>query len=160
VPTKPDFSRMHCSIARTLDLIGESWTLLIIRDVLQGARRFDDLQTSLGVATNTLTSRLKRLTDAGVLERRPYQDNPPRFEYGLTQKGRSLSPILLSLTQWGDTYLAGPEGPPRLIVHEPCGHLAAVKVVCTQCGSGIKAQDVRMVDAARIKQSPTKTGRR
>ena len=140
---------MRCSIARTLDVIGESWTLLIIRDVLQGARRFDDLQTNLGVATNTLTSRLKRLTDAGVLERRPYQDNPPRFEYALTEKGRSLSPILLSLTQWGDAYLAGSEGPPRFIVHEPCGHRAAVKVVCTHCGSGIKAKDVRMVDAPK-----------
>jgi DNA-binding HxlR family transcriptional regulator len=104
VPLKTDFSKMHCSIARTLDLVGESWSLLIVRDVLRGKRRFDELQASLGIATNVLTARLKRLTDAGIMKRTRYQRHPVRYEYELTEKGRALSPILFSLMQWGDRF--------------------------------------------------------
>ena len=106
MPLKTDFSRMDCPIARTLDLVGECWSLLIIRDVLQGKHRFDELQVSLGIATNMLTTRLKRLSDAGILRRTAYQRHPLRYEYDLTEKGRALGPVLLSLRQWGDRFLA------------------------------------------------------
>lgn len=105
VPLKTDFSKMDCPIARTLDLVGECWSLLIVRDAFQGKRRFDEFQSSLGIATNVLTMRLKRLTDAGILARKPYQTNPTRYEYELTQKGRALGPVILSLKNWGEHFL-------------------------------------------------------
>lgn len=105
VPLKTDFSKMDCPIARTLDLVGECWSLLIVRDVLQGKHRFDEFQASLGIATNVLATRLKRLTDAGILARKPYQTNPTRYEYDLTEKGRALGPVVLSLKNWGERFL-------------------------------------------------------
>jgi DNA-binding HxlR family transcriptional regulator len=105
VPVKTDFSKMDCPIARTLDVVGECWTLLIIRDVILGKRRFDEFQESLGIATNVLTARLKRLIEAGILERRPYQKNPVRYEYHLTEKGRQLGPIIRDLKNWGERFL-------------------------------------------------------
>lgn len=137
---------MRCSIARSLDLVGEGWTLLILRDVFRGIHRFDELQTSLGVATNVLTTRLNRLTDAGLLERRAYQDRPPRYEYVLTQKGRDLRPVLIGLLQWGDRYLAGPEGPPRVLVHETCGHRTNPKLVCSHCEKVLGNGEIRAID--------------
>jgi DNA-binding HxlR family transcriptional regulator len=96
---------MDCPIARTLDVVGECWSLLIVRDVIQGKRRFDEFQESLGIATNVLTARLKRLIEAGILERRPYQKNPVRYEYHLTEKGRQLGPIIRDLKNWGERFL-------------------------------------------------------
>src|SRR5579872_6686030 len=113
MPLKTDFSRMDCPIARTLDVVGECWSLLIVRDVLQGRHRFDDFQSSLGIATNVLTTRLKRLTNAGILARKPYQTNPARYEYDLTEKGRALGPVLLSLRNWGERFA---DKPARLVV--------------------------------------------
>ena len=95
------FSDMPCPTARALDLIGERWTLLVIRDVFRGIRRFDELQESLGIARNILTQRLAWLIEAGILEKRAYAERPPRFEYRLTQKGRDLFPVLIALMQWG-----------------------------------------------------------
>lgn len=99
---------MDCPIARTLDVVGECWSLLIVRDVLGGKHRFDELQSSLGIASNVLTARLKRLTDAGILAREPYQTNPARYEYGLTEKGRALGPVVLSLKTWGERFADKP----------------------------------------------------
>ena len=146
MPLKTDFSKMHCSIARTLDLVGECWSLLIIRDALGGKRRFDEFQASLGIATNVLAARLKRLTDAGILQQTRYQRHPVRYEYQLTEKGRALSPILFSLMQWGDRFNPDPKGPSRALVHRPCGHRATLKVVCPDCGEGVKPQDFSLVD--------------
>ena len=107
------YDNQNCSIARTLELVGERWTLLIIRDALLGRTRFDEFQESLGIARNVLTDRLKRLVDEGILERRRYSEHPPRDEYVLTEKGRELRLALTGLRQWGDRYLS--EQPPRLL---------------------------------------------
>lgn len=122
--------------------------MLVIRDILQGRRRFDEIQENLGIATNILTTRLKRLTEAGLLLRKRYQEKPPRYEYELTEKGRALSPILLGLVQWGNRFLAGSEGPPTSIIHEPCGHQAKLAVVCPHCES-VKPHEVRIVQMPR-----------
>jgi DNA-binding HxlR family transcriptional regulator len=110
---KREYEGQNCSIARALEIVGERWTLLIIRDVFLGVRRFDELQESLGVARNVLTDRLNRLVGEGVLERVPYSERPTRYEYRLTAKGRDLNIALSGLRQWGDKYLS--EKPSRLL---------------------------------------------
>jgi DNA-binding HxlR family transcriptional regulator len=110
---KREYQGQICSIARALEIVGERWTLLIIRDVVHGIHRFDELQESLGVARNVLTDRLNRLVDEGVLERVPYRERPTRHEYRLTAKGRDLNLALSGLRQWGDKYLN--DKPPRLL---------------------------------------------
>src|SRR5258708_22211050 len=108
-----DYEGQNCSIARALEVVGERWTLLILRDVFLGLRRFDQLQESLGIARNVLTDRLNRLVDEGVLERVLYRERPERYEYQLTKKGLDLNIALTALRQWGDEYLS--EKPPRLL---------------------------------------------
>jgi DNA-binding HxlR family transcriptional regulator len=109
---KNDYEGQNCSIARSLEIVGERWTLLIVRDLFLGLRRFDELQESLGIARNVLTDRLNRLVDEGVVERVPYSERPPRHEYRLTDKGRDLNITLAGLRQWGDRYLS--PKPPRI----------------------------------------------
>ena len=108
-----DYEGQNCSIARALEVVGERWTLLIVRDVLLGLSRFDQLQESLGIARNVLTDRLNRLVDEGVLERVLYSERPERYEYQLTQQGLDLQIALTALRQWGDDYLS--DKPPRLL---------------------------------------------
>jgi DNA-binding HxlR family transcriptional regulator len=134
-----------CSIARTLEVLGERWTLLIVRDALLGMTRFDDFQQSLGVARNVLADRLKRLVDAGVLERVEYQQRPSRSEYRLTAKGRELSLPLNALMDWGDRHLAEASGPPRLTMHRQCGGLLHTRLVCDTCGTVATGGDVQVV---------------
>jgi DNA-binding HxlR family transcriptional regulator len=110
---KRDYEGQNCSIARALEIVGERWTLLIVRDVFLGLRRFDDLQGSLGIARNVLTDRLNRLVEEGILERVAYSERPPRYEYRLTAKGLELNVALTALRQWGDKYLS--DKPPRLL---------------------------------------------
>ena len=112
-----EYDKQNCSIARTLEFVGERWTLLILRNVFLGIRRFADLQDQLGVARNVLASRLERLVDEGILERRPYGERPVRHEYRLTEKGRALWPGLVELMQWGDRYARAPGGPPTVLRH-------------------------------------------
>jgi DNA-binding HxlR family transcriptional regulator len=131
-----------CSIARTLEVLGERWTLLVVRDALLGISRFDDFQHSLGVARNVLADRLKRLVDADVLERVPYQERPQRFEYRLTPAGRELGTALIALMHWGDRHLAGPEGPPRLTRHRSCGGDLHAGLVCDECGRSVAGAEV------------------
>ena len=151
MPAKPDFGAMQCSIARSLDIVGESWSLLVLRDILQGSRRFDELQSSLGIASNVLTARLKRLTDEGLLEQRRYQKHPPRYEYLPTQMARDVMPVLLLLIQWGNTYLAGRKDAPQAIVHNACGHEMTPRLVCSHCGEPIGKQGVSIVPPAKVK---------
>jgi DNA-binding HxlR family transcriptional regulator len=108
-----DYEGQNCSIARALEVVGERWTLLIVRDVALGLRRFDQLQENLGIARNVLTDRLSRLVDEGILERVPYSERPPRYEYRLTEKGTELRVALAALRQWGDKHLS--DEPPRLL---------------------------------------------
>ena len=130
-----DYEDQICSIARTLETVGERWTLLIIRDVLLGVTRFDDIRRSLGIARNVLTDRLNKLVDAGILERAQYQTQPARYEYQATQQGRELFPVLLALMHWGDRHRAGVDGPPRLARHDACGGDVTLQLACGTCGA-------------------------
>jgi len=123
----------NCSIARALEVIGERWTPLILRDAARGTRRFEDFQAKLGIARNILSARLGRLCEEGLMERRRYQERPPRDEYLLTEKGRDLEPVLLGLMRWGDRY-AAPDGPPVVLTHDPDGHPVEPVLVCAGCG--------------------------
>ena len=137
---KRSYDNQNCSIARTLELVGERWTLLIIRDALLGRSRFDEFQESLGIARNVLTDRLHRLVEEGILERRRYSEHPPRDEYVLTEKGRDLYPVIIGLLRWGDRWTAGPEGPPLVLEHQNCGQEVMPILVCPTCREEITAQ--------------------
>jgi DNA-binding HxlR family transcriptional regulator len=117
---KRDYPTQYCAVASTLEVIGERWTILIVRDIFLGVRRFDDLQRSLGVARNILQSRLERLVEEGIVVKRPYQERPVRYEYRLTAKGADLWPVLVSLVHWGNEYALEGE-PPIVIQHKGCG---------------------------------------
>jgi DNA-binding HxlR family transcriptional regulator len=146
-----DYPGQECSVARSLELVGERWTLLVIRDVFRGKRRFAEIQESLGLARNVLSSRLAALVDEGILERRIYQERPERHEYFLTEKGLDLWPVLVALIGWGDRHCPGPEGPPAVIVHKECGGLVDDRRTCRDCGARLEVRDARMLegDAAR-----------
>ncbi len=138
-----DYPGQICSIAKALEVVGERWTLLIVRDVMNGNRRFGELQSSLGVARNVLSTRLQRLVEEDILERRPYQESPQRYEYFLTEKGLDLWPALIALLAWGDRHSPGPGGPPMLIVHKECGGEINDRGVCERCGEVLHARDAR-----------------
>jgi DNA-binding HxlR family transcriptional regulator len=123
----------NCSIARTLDVVGEWWTLLILRDAFRGTRRFDDFHASLRMARSVLTARLQKLTDEDVLERVRYCDHPPRYEYQLTEKGRALFPVIAALIRWGDDWAPGPAGPPTVFRHDTCGRITEPTLTCPHC---------------------------
>ena len=144
VVERKSFSDMHCSVAQCLDVVGEWWSMLIVRDAFLGVSRFDDFQVRLGISRNILNQRLRGLVETGVLEKVPYSDHPPRYDYRLTQKGRDLWPVLTALRQWGDTY-AAPDGPPVQVVHQACGHIADAVLTCSSCGEPIGPHDVRAV---------------
>lgn len=130
----------QCSIARTVAILGERWTMVILRQAFLGARRFEDYQSGLGIARNMLTDRLRGLVEHGILERRLYHERPPRYEYRLTEKGRSLYPILVSMLDWGDRY-GGFEGAPMQLRHK-CGNLMHAQLVCDCCGEALDPREV------------------
>jgi DNA-binding HxlR family transcriptional regulator len=130
------------SLASTLEIVGERWTLLIIRDALLGVRRFSDLQISLGVAPNVLQRRLERLVEHGLLERRPYCRRPPRHEYRLTDMGLDLWPVIVSLMQWGDAHLPDERGPAVILRHRGCGGGVDAYRTCTACGARLTPREV------------------
>jgi len=136
-----------CSIARTLDIVGEKWALLAVREVFLGDRRFDEMVRRTGAPRDTLAARLRTLVGAGVLERRPYSEHPARFEYHLTEAGRDLYPVIVTLMRWGDQYLAGDDGPPLVLRHH-CGHQLEPQVICQACGEPLQARDTKPVTAA------------
>lgn len=139
---RTSFAGMECSVARTLDVVGEWWSLLVLRDAFCGVRRFEDFQRSLGIARNILTDRLQTLVDDGVLERRLYQERPERYEYRLTDKGRDLYPVLLALMRWGDRWAADEMGPPMVLTHKACGHDVMPVLTCPECGEEVRARDM------------------
>jgi DNA-binding HxlR family transcriptional regulator len=136
-----DFNE-HCTIARTLEVVGERWTLLILRQAFYGVKRFDQLQASLGIARNILAKRLQTLVGAGILERHRYQERPARYEYRLTEKGRDLYPVVLALRKWGDKHAVSHIGPGVTLVHKGCGHEIEGVMVCEHCGEPLGAHDV------------------
>lgn len=135
---------MNCSVAQTLEVVGEWWSMLIVRDAFLGVRRFDQFQRRLGISRNILQQRLNRLVEAGVLARVQYSERPPRFEYRLTDKGRDLWPVLTAMRQWGDKY-AAPQGAPVEIVHRSCQHRVSAVMVCDHCGQPMEPGDVTAV---------------
>ena len=132
----------HCTIARSLEIVGERWSLLILRQAFFGVKRFDQLQGSLGIARNILAKRLQTLVAAGILERHRYQDRPARYEYRLTERGRDLYPVVLALRTWGDKHATSHVGPPVTLIHKGCGNAMEGVVVCEHCGEPVTAHDV------------------
>ena len=135
------YEGQNCSVAKSLELIGERWTMLVVREVFLGNRRFDEMAARLGIARNVLTNRLTRLVDEGVLEKVRYQERPERFEYRLTEKGIDLWPVMVSLVQYGDRYYA-PEGPPLILQHKDCGGTVDSHRICNRCGERLSARAV------------------
>ena len=147
---RTDFSAMPCSVARTLEVIGERWSLLIVRDAFYGLRRFEEFQADLGIARNILTDRLRKLVNHGVFETVAYEERPPRHEYRLTDKGRDLLPVVLAMMAWGDRWESGDDGAPVTLTHETCGADGVrARVCCDGCGQPLELGEVR-VDPVRV----------
>ena len=142
---RTSFAGMNCSVAGALEIVGEWWTFLVLRDAFLGVRRFEDFQRRLGIARNVLTARLQTLVGHGILERRLYQDRPERYEYRLTDKGLELHPILVSLMRWGDKWAGVADAPPMELMHKGCGHRSAPLMVCDHCGEPVHARDMQPV---------------
>jgi DNA-binding HxlR family transcriptional regulator len=132
-----------CTIARSVDLFGEGWTLLILREAYLGKRRFDDFQRALGISRNILTPRLSRMVEEGLFERVEYQQNPLRHEYALTEKGLGVFPIIAAMAAYGDEWLVGDEGTPLILHHTVCDHDMHAVVVCSECAQPLEPLDVR-----------------
>jgi DNA-binding HxlR family transcriptional regulator len=150
----PELAKEDCSLARTLAVIGDRWTLLILRDAFLRVRRFEEFERSLKIARRVLSERLTLLVEEGILARVAYQERPARYEYRLTDKGLDLYPALLSLVHWGDKHYAGKNGPPVLHTHLKCGHDFRSALTCSECGEAITARDVsaRKRDGARARR--------
>lgn len=142
---KASFADMHCSIAQSLEVVGEWWTLLILRDAFLGVRRFDDFVERLGISRNVLTIRLDSLVTAGILERRAYDEGRGRYDYLLTGKGRALWPVMTALRQWGDEWIYGDGNEPLLIEHRSCGCVTTAQMTCSACGDGLDLRSVRVL---------------
>src|SRR5258708_502048 len=135
--TRTSLSDVACSIARATDLFGDAWTALIMRDVLAGVTRFDDLAHDLGISRKVLAARLARLVAEGVLVRERYQERPPREHYRATDKGEELYPVLLALMNWGDRWYSGTAGPPARVHHVGCGQNTTPVLACAHCGEAL-----------------------
>ena len=148
------YDNQVCSIARSLEAIGDRWTLLVIRDLFLGLRRFEDLQRDLDVARNVLTDRLGRLVEEGIVERRLYQERPERYEYRLTAKGLDLWPVMISLLKWGDRYAPDEGGPPTWVVHRDCGGEIDERFNCSRCGEPLDARSAQVVRRPDLMPAP------
>jgi DNA-binding HxlR family transcriptional regulator len=134
----------RCSVARSVAVIGERWTMMILRDCFLGVRRFEDFERRLGISRSIVAERLRALVDEGVLRREAYQSRPARHEYRLTDKGLALYPVLLAIVDWGDRYYAGPQGPPLLHRHRTCGCDFHPVLTCSECGGALDAREVEV----------------
>jgi DNA-binding HxlR family transcriptional regulator len=141
---RKSYADMHCSVAQCLEVVGEWWSMLIVRDVFLGVTRFDEFQQRLGISRNILNQRLTSLVDAGVLTKVPYSEHPPRYDYRLTDKGRDLWPVLTAMRQWGDKH-AAPDGPPMKMKHKGCGRFVEAVTTCSHCGERMGPRDVQVV---------------
>ena len=137
-----DIDKQVCSVARSLSVVGERWTMLIIRDAFLGTRRFDQFQSNLGITRHRLSERLGKLVDAGVLVKVPYNERPLRHEYRLTRKGLGLYPVLMSLAHWGDEWMDKGEGAPLEYVHQNCGQKTQPTLTCSECHEPLRPEEV------------------
>jgi len=137
-----DLDQEDCSLARALAVVGDRWTLLVLREAFLRVRRFDDFQSRLGIARRVLAERLAHLVENDVLAKVAYREAPPRFEYRLTERGLGLYPILIGLVHWGDQHFAGKKGPPLLHRHLSCGHDFRAVLTCSECGEAVDPRDV------------------
>jgi DNA-binding HxlR family transcriptional regulator len=137
------FADWPCSLARSVDLLGDWWTPLVLREAFYGVRRFDEFQRRLGIGRNILTQRLNRLVAEEMLERRPYQSHPVRHDYVLTDKGRDFFPVVAAMQRWGDRWLAREDGPPVVLHHTACDRDMHAEVVCSECGESLVLRQVR-----------------
>jgi DNA-binding HxlR family transcriptional regulator len=151
---RASFKGMSCSVARTLDVLGERWTPLIVRDILLGVRRFDAMQRNLGISRKVLAERLSDLVEHGVIERVPYQDHPPRYDYMLTEKGLDLAYVLLAMMAWGDRWASGEAGPPMVLRHEACGATVHAVPACSGCGETLLAGEVTPLPGPGARRGP------
>lgn len=140
---KVSFADMHCSVAQSLEVIGEWWTLLILRDAFLGVTRFDDFAGRLGIARNVLAARLDTLVDNDVLVRVPYDEARGRYDYRLTDKGRALLPVMTAIRQWGDEWILGEENAPVVVEHTTCGELSKGVLTCDHCGEHLTTNNLR-----------------
>ncbi|MGB5092737.1 MAG: helix-turn-helix domain-containing protein [Parvibaculum sp.] len=149
-----DLDREDCSLARTLSVVGDRWTLLILRDCFLRVRRFEHFEQRLGIARHVLADRLRKLTEAGVLAKVAYQERPRRDEYRLTEKGFALYPVLLSLLDWGDRYMSDDKGPPNTRIHKTCGKPMHGVMTCSECGEPVDPRDMSVEFRADLKPAP------
>jgi DNA-binding HxlR family transcriptional regulator len=138
---RKSFAGLNCSVAQCLEIVGERWTLLLVRDLLLGVSRFDAFEARLGIARNVLAQRLAYLQESGIVERVPYQNNPVRYDYRLTAKGQDLGKVVTAMREWGDRW-AAPDGPPVLLIHDTCGHPTTLVPTCSHCGERVRRSDV------------------
>jgi DNA-binding HxlR family transcriptional regulator len=138
------FADMDCSVAQCLEIVGDRWSLLVLRDCFLGIRRFDDFQRRLGISRNILQQRLSKLVANEIVSRTRYSEHPPRYEYRLTDKGRDLWPVITTMREWGDRY-AAPDGPPIEMVHNECGNVTTTRLVCSCCGGALHVRGVSAV---------------
>ena len=144
MPPRTSFDAIDCSIARTMAVLGEPWTALILRDLFIGITRFDTLHAHLGVSRKVLALRLSRLVSNELVVKRAYAQRPARFDYILTGKGWELCDILLAISAWGDKWTMAEAGPPALIRHTRCGHRTAADIRCSHCGEHLHAADTEV----------------
>lgn len=131
-----------CSVARTLAVIGDRWTLLVLRECFMGVRRFEQFQSRLHISRTILRDRLNHLVSYAILERCQYEQRPPRHEYRLTEAGQALHPVMVTIAQWGDAHMADASGPPVVRRHRPCGHRLQALLTCAECGEPVAPRDV------------------
>lgn len=139
-----ELDQQPCSLARTLAVVGDRWTLMVLRDCFLGIRRFDQFEKRLGITRHVLADRLKKLVEHGVLTRVPYQQRPLREEYRLTESGLALHPVIMALVSWGDRYMADERGAPIEHRHRACGQLMRPVTVCSECGEPVTARDIEV----------------
>jgi len=139
-----DIGEQVCPVARSRSVVGDRWTLLIVREAFRGTRRFEDFQSRTGAARNVLSGRLEKLVANEVFERRPYQEGPTRYEYRLTEKGLDLYPVMMALVRWGDRWLDDGRGRPIQHRHKPCGRVMRMEAVCSECGDRLDPRAVEV----------------
>ncbi len=146
----------RCSVARGVSVVGDPWTLLVLREAFLGTRRFEDFHASIGASRAVLSGRLEKLVENGIFERRPYQEKPTRHEYRLTEKGLDLYPVIAALLRWGDRWMAGAAGPPVELVHRHCGCTTTPTLVCSECREPLRAHEMKVKLRASPKPRPAR----